>query len=87
MSKVSLIKEIADNVVSNKTSMTYDHLAKHLNDTGHKTTFGTKYTGNRGVARLISSVYKKVVKAGDQKAAEKIAKAFTNTQGKHPWDK
>ncbi|MFN2260435.1 MAG: hypothetical protein ABR595_00015 [Psychroflexus sp.] len=86
MSKVTLIKEIAENLVSNNKTMSYDQLAIHLNDIGCKTSFGTKYTGNRGVARLISSVYKKV-KSRDQKAAEKIAKAFTNINGKYPWDK
>ncbi len=86
MSKVSLIQEIAQNLVDNNKTMTYDQLAVHLNDTGHRTSFGTKYTGNRGVARLISSVYKKVTQTGDIKNAENIAKAFTNTRGKHPWD-
>jgi predicted transcriptional regulator len=86
MSKISLIKEIAENLVSNRTKMTYDQLAKHLNDTGHRTTLGTKYTGNRGVAKLIGSVYRKLKKDNDKESAEIVANAFTNKEGNHPWD-
>lgn len=85
MSKISLIKEIAENLVSNKTKMTFNQLAKYLNDTGHRTTYGTKYIGNRGVAKLVSSVYKKLKKANDIQSAEKVAKAFTDNNGNHPW--
>lgn len=85
MSKIYLITEIANNLVSNKNTMTYDQLATHLNDIGHRTTFGTKYTGSRGVARLISSVFKNVKKEGNIQGANNIAKAFTNKTGTYPW--
>lgn len=85
MSKNTLITEIANNLVSNKKTMTYDQLATHLNDIGHKTTYGTRYTGSRGVSRLISSVFKNVKKEGDIQGANNISKAFTNSSGTYPW--
>ena len=87
MSKTTLIKEIAKNLVENDRTMTYDQLANHLNDIGHKTTYGTEYQGSRGVARLISTVYQDVSNSGDNNGAENIANAFTDNNGNHPWRK
>lgn len=56
MSKTTIIKEIAVNLVENKKTMTFDQLTKHLNDTGHMTNYGTEYVGKRGIAKIKSSV-------------------------------
>jgi len=85
MSKTTLIKEIASNLVVNNKTMTYDQLATHLNDIGHKTSYGTKYHGQRGVAKLISSVYQNVSNQGDNLGADNISKAFTDNNGSYPW--
>jgi hypothetical protein len=85
MSKVTLIKEIAENLVSNKTKMTFSQLATHLNDTGHKTKYGTRYKGSRGTARLVGSVYDELMKSNDVKSAENVANAFTDRNGNHSW--
>ena len=85
MSKTTLIKEIASNLSSNHKKMTFDQLANHLNDIGHKTSYGTEYHGSRGVARLVSSVYQNVTNEGDLKGADDIANAFTDNNGNHPW--
>ena len=85
MSKITLIKEIAANLVGNRKTMTFDQLAKHLTDIGHKTTYETDYKGSRGVAKLVSSVYQNVCNGGDVQGAEDISNAFTDINGKHPW--
>ena len=83
--KENLILEIAKSLIKNGKTLSFDELAKLLNSTGHKSSYDSSYNGGRGVAKLVSSVYKGAQSKGMKTEASNIAKAFTGKNGKFPW--
>ena len=71
----------------NKTNMSGQELADHLNRNGIKTSYGTQYEGGRGTYKLISSVWNWVEKdLGLHDEAEMIARAFVNPDNLYAYD-
>ena len=61
-------------------------LAKLLNLLGCRTQNGDKYAGERGLYHLLSTLYDKAIKNGDESLAHKIVTCFKGKNG-FPWDK
>lgn len=80
-----LIKAIAETLEKEGLTATFKQVGDALNSLGLKTTFGTEYSGTRGVAKIINDSYDELFQNNDSKAAENVANAFTDIQGKHPW--
>lgn len=86
-SKVDYIKNLAANLKRRGRSMTFDQLAADLNANGIQTTYDTPYTGGRGVAKLVRSVYYRLDGQGLDVDAENVAERFTNANGEYAWSK
>jgi hypothetical protein len=58
-----------------------------LNALGHLNGAGFPYSGERGVARLLSCCYDHHIAMGDPVGADMIATAFVDRKDEWPWDK
>lgn len=57
-----------------------------LNQNGHQTISGTPYTGNRGVARMVSAAWHYHDRMGNTAERDAIQKAFVNQNYTYSYD-
>lgn len=60
---------------------TFTDLAAHLNGMGIRTSYGARYRGGRGTARLISMTYRALASLGQSHDAGVVATAYTRQNG------
>jgi hypothetical protein len=86
--KFQAILAYAASLIARGATITFDDLARWLNQRGLKTSYGTPYQGGRGVARLVDASYAYVrdeLGLGDA-GASPIAEAFTNRWGEYAYE-
>jgi len=64
---------------------TFDELALSLNGRNCRTTYGARYQGGRGVARLVDATYHRLVALNQRADARMVAEAFTDRNGNYPY--
>lgn len=62
-------------------------LAELLNTNGILTSYGTAYSGGRGVYHLIENAYNYFSNSNDMETAALIAETITNRYGEYAWAK
>ena len=87
MNKKEYIGHLANVLVSNKTTITAENLANHLNDIGFETGYGTEYAGGRGTYTLIHATYDWFASNGNQVSADNVALAFKKPDGTYAYNK
>ncbi|WP_343662622.1 hypothetical protein [Chryseobacterium mucoviscidosis] len=83
--KKQYIKNLAIYLTNQGKTMSGFDLAKNLNHNNFKTNYGTNYSGKRGTYTLVKSVYKDLVKLGQQYYADKVALAFVKKNGTYAY--
>lgn len=86
--KFDAVRDLADSLVASGTTMTFDDLARWLNQRGFQTSYGTPYQGGRGVARLVHAIFDYVrdeLGLGED-GASRVAEAFTGCGGTFAYD-
>ena len=86
VAKTDYIKKLAGTLSKSGSFMTFDQLANDLNKKGFQTTYGTPYSGGRGVARLVDAVYQRLDAQGLTKERDLVAYVFTNANGDYAYD-
>jgi hypothetical protein len=85
--KYFFILERALGLRADNKSLTVPDLAKELNAAGFRTAGrGLLYTGGVGTYHLLSLAYKWCESELGYKAAQAVAYAFTQPNGKHAWE-
>lgn len=87
MENKEYVRRLAKFLAMNKTTMTAEHLAQHLNWNGFETSYGDEYAGGRGTYRLIHTTYDWLVLIDQQDDADCVASAFTKPDGSFAYDK
>ncbi len=86
LSKYDYITELGKFLSDHDKVMSFSALARHLNQNGFKTSWGTYYVdtvrGGRGIAKLITAVYNRLDVKGKPEEARKVAKSFVTESGK-----
>lgn len=86
--KFEAVFVLATALAAQGASKTFAELMQWLNAQGLQTNYGTPYVNERGVAKLVSSVYAYVrdeLGLGDA-GAEPVARAFTNQHGAYAYE-
>lgn len=85
--KWKFIRNLANELVKNKTTMSAKELACVLNAMGYTSTYGDSYDPNgRGIYKVIISAYYRARGDGDTcHDYDAIAKAFTKPNGEYAW--
>ena len=78
---------LAASLFDNKKAMSGEELAKHLNRNGFETTYGSEYTGKRGVYKLIESTYVWSEQKFGAESCHKVARAFVKSDGSYAYEK
>jgi hypothetical protein len=86
MNKYAFIGWVAHELQTRHRTMTARELAYLMNDCGFTTDRGHLFVGNtRGPYTVLRAAYRRAVKDGDRKTAQRIAEAFVNLAGKPAW--
>ncbi len=84
----SAVRDRAQQVTAQHRQERRSRLSVHLNSIGVTTTRGTPYVvGGRGMAWVCRCAYHYYDQHGDAASAQMIAKAFTDEDGKYPYNK
>ena len=84
--KKDYIKDLAVSLGHQGIYWTFDQLANDLNSKGFVTSYGTPYIGGRGVAKLVSAVYKRLDAQGLNREKDLVATVFTNANGNYSYE-
>ncbi|MDY3315866.1 hypothetical protein JSO61_008745 [Riemerella anatipestifer] len=65
----------------------FEYIARALDNNGFLTNRGTRYSlsGGRGIAKLVSSLFKRAKKIGNHSLADDIAHRIVGKNGKVSW--
>lgn len=81
------IWRLASFLAEHNTIMSGEELAEHFNRNSFKTTYGTKYSGKRGIYTLIRQTWKLLNKDLNlPKEAEKVAKSYVKPDGTYAYE-
>lgn len=81
------IWKLACFLADHKKKMSGEELADHFNRNSLKTTYGTKYSGKRGIYTLIRQTWKFLNNnLGLPEEAEKVAKSFVKPDGSYAYE-
>ena len=75
-SKYECVAWVADELKKRQVFMSVPTLCSLLNDLGHRTNYGSPFSGGRGSYRLVSGAYHRMQRAGFTDRAENVAVAF-----------
>ncbi len=61
-------------------------LSDLLNNSGHRTSYGSLYSGGRGIFTLIRTTWKRLMAMGLADQAEAVARAFVKANGRYAYE-
>jgi hypothetical protein len=86
ISKAKLVGAIATYLVESERTMHFDELAQVLNQLGVETSYGSEYSGGRGVAKLAHACYDTLKANNMEKECDAVARAFVDKNGNFSYD-
>ena len=85
LAKTNFIKNTATSLLTQGKTITFDQLATLLNSNGFTTEYGSSFSGGRGVAKLVHSVWDRLNAQGMIAERDAVAASFTNAVGDYAY--
>ena len=87
MDKFTFLRGMVEGAKRTNKNINFNDVSKALNSNGFKTNRGTPYseTNNKGIGKLISSLFGRTTKSGNTNSASDVANKIVGKDGKQSW--